>query len=286
MVKALFILVLAALIFGGVAYFSYELFIKPEKALIAEKKRGPEPPPPDPSLPEYTACLETRKKGDLLAARTAFEAFLAHNPQSTKADPARDALGEINADILLSQAPAPEKQVYLVKSGDVLNRVAMRMKTTPELIMRSNNLSGVMLRIGQKLVITPADFSIVISAKEKKVTLFNGKHFFKQYHILAMPAGHVAAKPGRVATPAPRQLGKVVDKIATAADGNRVTFQDKGYAGATHKISISIPGHSLYSVPAVASKQAPTAQNGIGLAPEDLEEIAVLISKNDPVTIE
>ena len=72
----------------------------------------------------------------------------------------------------------------------------------------------------------------------------------------------------------------MVDKIALDAAGTRVTFVDKGYAGATHKISFSIPGHSLYGVaPGVPA-------SGIGLAPEDVQEIAVLLSKNDPVTIE
>ena len=278
MVKALIILLLIAGVFGTAAYFTYELYVKPEQALRAEKQRGPQPPPPDPSLPDFNACVELKKKGATAATRAALTAFLEQFPRSTKADEARDLLGEINADLFFSQAPAPEKQIYIVAKGDVLNRVAMRTHSTPELIFRSNNLTGSMLRIGQKLVIAPADFSAVISVREKKLTLYNAKRFFKQYRILALPAADAAQKG-----PPVKRVGKVVSKLATDAAGNRVTFLDKGYAGALHEVSLSIPGHSLF---ALAASEKPAARTGIGIAPEDMEEIAVLLKKNDPVTIE
>ncbi len=276
MVKALIILFLTVAVFGTASYFVYELYVKPERALRAEKQRGPPALPPDPALPEFAACLELKKKGNTAATRAALAEFIEHYPRSTKADEARDLLGEINADLFFSQAPAPEKQLYIVAKNDVLNRVAMRTHSTPELIFRSNNLTGSMLRIGQKLVIAPADFTTVISLKENKVTLFNAKRFFKQYRILAVPA-----RDGTAAVQ--KRTGKVVAKLATDSAGNRVTFQDKGYAGALHEVSLSIPGHSLYAVPA---EPKPAARNGIGLAAEDMEEIGVLLKKNDPVTIE
>jgi LysM repeat protein len=278
MVKALVILFLTAAVFGSATFFVYDLYIKPEQALRAEKQRGPAPPPPDPSLPDFAACLELSKKGDTGATRAALIAFLEHFPRSSKADEARDLLGEINADLFFSQAPAPEKQIYIVAKNDVLNRVAMRTRSTPELIFRSNNLTGSMLRIGQKLVIAPADFSAVISLREKKVTLFNAKRFFKQYRILEMPGRDNATT---VATA--KRVGKVVAKIASDDAGNRVTFLDKGYSGASHEVSLSVPGHSLYTVQADA-KSPP--RSGLGLSPEDMQEIAVLLKKNDPVTIE
>jgi LysM repeat protein len=281
MVKALVILILAAAVFGTAGFVTYELYIKPEQALRADKQRGPQEPPPDPALPEFKACLELKKKGDIAATRAALIALIDHFPRSPKADDARALLGEINADLFFSQAPAPEKQIYIVAKGDVLNRVAMRTRSTPELIFRSNNLTGNILRIGQKLVIAPADFSAVVSLRDKKLTLYNAKHFFKQYRILALPARDAA-----LTGPVPKRVGRVVSKLASDSAGNRVTFQDKGYAGALHEISLSIPGHSLYAIPPANGPAKPAARGGIGLAPEDMEEIAVLLKKNDPVTIE
>ena len=278
MLKALIILLLAVAVFGSATYFTYELYVKPERALRAERQRGPPPPPPDPSLPEFATCLETQKKGDNAATRTALIAFLDHFPRSPKADEARDILGGINASQFLSPVPSPEKQTYLVAKNDVLNRIAMRTRSTPELIYRANKLTNVRLKIGQKLIIPPADFTAVVSLREKKITLYGAKHFFRQYPILALPVREAAGT-----APVAKRLGKVVGKIATDDTGNRVTFQDKSYPGASHEVSLSIPGHSLYALPPEAK---PPARNGLGLSAEDMAEIAVLLKKNDPVTIE
>jgi LysM repeat protein len=289
-VKALIILFLIILVFGSGAYWTYELFVRPHKELKEEKLLPPEPPPPDPSLPEFEKAVALHKQGQLLEARTAFQEFLAHNPSSTVLDKAREHLGEINTDITLSTRPAPEKEVYVVKSGDVLGRVASRMRTTPELIMRSNNLSDTMLRIGQKLTITPAEFSLVISKKDRKVTVLNKGEFFKQYPILSMP--HHAAPPASAkkgpARPEPKITGSITEKIAWSPEGIRVAFGDKAYPHATHWI-VNVAGHTLYSDP--GPNPPPNAHvnkppSGLGLSPEHMEELAALLSKGNPVTIE
>ena len=282
MVKALIILILTVAIFGTGAYFTYELYVKPVQVLQKEKAQGPPAPPPDPSLADFAACVALKGKGNAEATRSALIAFLDHYPHSTKVDEARDLLGEINVDLFFSSKPAPEKQVYIVAKNDVLNRVAMRTHSTPELIFRSNNLTRDILRIGQTLVIAPADFAAIISLKEKRLTLYNAKRLFKQYRVLTVPERDAARTAGNQ-----KRVGKVVSKLATDAAGNRVTFQDKSYAGALHEISLSIAGHSLYPVvPAPATGGKPVVRSGIGLSPEDMEEIAVLLKKNDPVTIE
>lgn len=285
-VKAVIIILLIVVVFGTGAYWTYELFVRPQKELKEEKLMPPAPAPPDPSLPELEKAVALQKEGKILEARTALTEFLDRNPQSTKIEEARERLGEVNTDITLSTKPAPEKQIYIVKSGDVLQRVANRLKTTPELIMRSNNMSGVMLRIGQKLLVTPTEFSVVINKRERKVTLLNQGKFFKQYAIRTLPARAVAAakKPG---PPAPKVTGKIHEKIAFAPDGRRITFDAKEYGNANHWI-VSVPGHTLYSAPdensTVPANKPPTG--GLGLAPEQMAELAALLSKGNPVTIE
>ena len=104
-------------------------------------------------------------------------------PAGLHVEEAKDLLGEVNIDIFLSRYPSPEKTEYVVKSGDVLAKIARKLKTTPELIMRMNNLSGTMLHIGEHLLISHPDFSMVIQRKAKLVVLLNHGAFFKQYHV-------------------------------------------------------------------------------------------------------
>ncbi len=283
--KALIIILLAVVVFGASGYYTYELFIKPEKAIREEKLAPATPPPPDPTIPDFQKCVTVRKSGKLLPARDAFYAFIEQNPYSTKLDEAKNMLGDINTEIFLSPIAAPEKEVYVVKKGDVIDRVARHMKTSGELIMKANRLSGSMLRIGQTLTVPPSDFSVVISRKQEKVIVSNKGRFFKQYPILAWPPG-LAKKPagGKPAPPPPKLAGKVTDKMAWL-NGQRVTYSEKGYADSTHWIQINIPHCTLHSEADEKSQVRPTG-GGILLSPKALEELAVLLSKGDPVTLE
>src|SRR6266702_1615421 len=179
--KWLILLLLALIIFGGAAWFGYNAFIKEEMEVKKEQRGEVAPAPtPDISLPEFQAAAQLRQEGKLAEARDALMAFIQKYPAGLHVEEAKDLLGEVNVDILLSRYPSPEKTEYVVKSGDVLAKISRKLKTTPELIMRMNNLSGTMLRIGDHLLISNPDFSMVIQRKSNSVVLLNHGAFFKQ----------------------------------------------------------------------------------------------------------
>lgn len=279
LIKAIVIVFLLAAIAGGAGIFIYELYMKPARLAREDHASGAAALPPDPSLPEFGKCEQVESAGNLVETRTAWEAFIDNHPYSTKLKEARKRLGEINSQIVLSRTPSPDKEEYLVKSGDVITRVAAKMKSTPELIMRSNGREGTMLRIGEKLMITPLDLSIVINRKEEEVTLLNHGRFFKEYSWRSAKIPQ-SKKPG----PFP---GKVSDKMAWH-EGQRINFEDKSYAGSARWISFTVSGYTLYSEPsdAEAAGKVNKPPAGIGMAPEDMEELSTLISKGNPVTIE
>jgi len=283
-VKALIILFLTIAIFGGAALVGYKMFVQPQIALKEEKTLPPQPRPPDPTIPEFNKCIAIRKTGKVVEARDAFRSFIEHYPESSKIEDAKNLLGDLNTDIILSTMAAPEKEVYIVQKGDVIGRVAARMKTTSELLVRANNLQGPMLRIGQKLSVTPADFSLVISRKHDKVTVLNKGKFFKQYPVLEWPPAYAKKPPaGGKPTPADKKTGKVTDKISWL-NGTRVTFNDKGYLNSTHWIQINIKECTLHSV-AEEGGQKPTG-GGIRLTPDALDELDAILAKGDPVTLD
>ena len=65
-------------------------------------------------------------------------------------------------------------------------------------------------------------------------------------------------------------------------------FSDPGYKQATFWISHSVAGNTLYSDPDPGStlKATKPPAGGLGLAPDDAGELAILLSKGDPVTVE
>jgi len=186
-------------------------------------------------------------------------------------------LGEVNVDILLSRTPSPEKEEYIVKPGDVLQRVAHKVKSTPELIMRMNNMSGTMLHIGERLLISHPDFAIVVQRKPKLLVLLNRGGFFKQYHL------------GEEKLPA-KQPSKVSTKVAEVMawnGGKRVGFGTKEFIGSTRWIRLSSQAYTIYSVPDSAhpALSQPPPPQGLGLAAADVEELSSLVNKQTPVTI-
>ena len=277
--KWLLVLLLALIIFGGAAWFGYNTFVKQEIELKKEQ-RGEVPPAPVPdiSLPEFQAAAQLRQEGKLAEAREALIAFIQKYPTGLHLEEAKDLLGEVNVDIFLSRYPSPEKTEYIVKSGDVLAKIARKLKTTPELIMRMNNMSGTMLHIGDRLLISHPDFSMVIKRKANLVVLLNHGVFFKQYHV-------------REAKLPPKQPSRITAKVAETMAwkrGKRVGLGSQDYISSTRWIRLAgAPAYTLYSAPDPAhpNLEQPPPPSGLGLAASNVEVLSSLVNNGAPVTI-
>lgn len=273
--KWLFVLLLALFIVGA-AWFGYNLVFK-EDIQVRKEQRGEitASATPDISRPEFEAAAKLRQEGKMVEARNALTIFLQKYPGGQHSEEAKDLLGEINVDILLSSQPSPEKEEYIVKPGDVLAKVGRKMKTTPELIMRMNNLSGTMLRIGQRLLISHPEFSILIQRKSKVVVLLNNGTFFKQYHVREEK---LPAKSVKIST-------KVAETLAWK-DGKRVGFGTKEFAESTRWIRLGNPSYTIFSV---ADSAHPTVEQappqGLGLDASDVEELSSLVNNKTTVNI-
>lgn len=272
--KGLILLALSALVFGGGWWFGYQILVKPNEIPEGELANGKPVPPPDPSLPEFEKVMAIKKAHKPVEAREALEHFLENYPFSTKLAEVRKALGEVNSDIFFSAIPAPEKIRYEVHSGDSLEKIKRKLKTTDELIMRCNNLDDPRrLRIGQVLMVSQPDFSVIVDRRAQTVTLFNRGKFFKEYKAASWSAP--APKKGTEKIPIP---AKVAKKMAWY-NGVPVGFGSKEYAGSARWVELTAKGFTLHT----EGGQKPPA--GIGMNPEDMEELSTLLSKGVPVTI-
>ena len=272
------ILVLASAIFGACWFAVHELYIKPEEQLHRDKALPPPTPPPDPSLADFTKCAEIHRTGNKAESRKALEQFLREYPASTKRDGIYDMLGEINAAEFFAMKPT-DANTYVVRSGDSLPRVAGRTKVPVELLTYLNKIDGRYLHPNQRLIAPQTAFHLVIQQKKQRVVLYNGDKFFRQYPAAEWPGGGKA--PIR-----PKQAGRVMEKRAFDATGS-VTPAQLRYFAANHIIAINIPGHSLHTQPndPKAVVERPPG-GGIGLAPESMNEIAILLPSGAPVSME
>jgi LysM repeat protein len=276
--KWIFALLLAALIFGAAALFSYKNFIRPEMVMRSELRSTPNPMAiPDISLPEFEAAQKLKAEGKLSEARTALISLIQRYPAGQHVGEAQDLLGEVNVSILLSDYPSPDKQEYIVRSGDVLARVAAKMKTTPELIMRTNNLSGTMLRIGQKLFISHSEFSILIQRRAQLLYLLDRQQFFKRYHL------HEEKLPAN----APAKMDTRVAEIMAWKNGKRIGIGSREFLSSTRWIRLGAAGYVIYSIPDESHQilDVPPPALGIGMTASDVEELSSLVNTRTAVTI-
>ena len=271
--KWLFVLLLAIVIFGGAAFFSYNIFVKQEIAVRAEQRSDAAPQPtPDFGLTEFRAAQGLKENGKLNEARAALTAFLERYPTGNHSEEAKDLLGEVNLTILLSRYPGPGKTEYTVKRGDVIARVAAKTKSSPELIMRMNNMSGTMLHIGDRLMIAHPDFSLFVQRNERVVVLLDHGQFFKRYHVLNVKL-------------LGRQSPKITTRVAEILawkNGKRVGFGSKEYASSTRWIRLAATGYYLY---AAGSGGAPPPPQGLQMEAKDLVELSTLVNNKTPATI-
>src|ERR1700737_2208882 len=117
--KWLFAFLLAVLIFGGAAWFGYNFVFKQDIEIRKEQRHEVTPEPrPDLSLPEFQAAAQLRQEGKLAEARAALTAFIQRYPTGQHVEEAKDLLGEVNIDILLSRPPSPEKKETRANRGE------------------------------------------------------------------------------------------------------------------------------------------------------------------------
>ena len=273
------VLVLASAIFGACWFAMHELYLKPEQQLHADKKLPPPTPPPDPSLADFDKCVQIHRAGNKAESRKALDQFLREYPTSTKREGVYDMLGEINAAEFFTTTPTDEN-TYVVSRGDSVTRVAKRTKVSVEMLIHLNKIDARFLQPNQRLLAPHTAFRLVIQQKSHRVVLYNGDKFFRQYPAAEWPGGN------RKPVIYPKQSGRVTEKRAFE-NGVSIPTSQLRYFSAYHIILITIPGHSLHTQPAdpKAIVERPPG-GGIGLAPEHMNEIAILLPHGAPVSME
>lgn len=281
LIRFLILLLLAAGLIAAGWRLVDRLYIAPEKRLAADNKLPPPTPPPDPSLAEFERYEEMRNTAGIREVRLGFERFLKEFPTSPKRDAALQIIGEINAAEFFGATP-DESNSYVVQSGDSVARIAARSKVPVETIIFLNRMEGDIIHPGDRLLTPRCEFRAVLQQKTRRVVLYNGDRFFRHY-----PA---SVWPGMNRTPPvylTRQEGKVTDKSAMNTKGMPVKPSGIAYYGANHIIGVTIPGHALYTQP--DDPDAPVTRppgGGVGLAPAHMSEIAILLPRGAPVTLD
>lgn len=98
-------------------------------------------------------------------------------------DDLRARIEEKNMEDLMSPAIGEGSEQYTVQAGDSLYRISRKFDTTIELIKKVNGLQGDVIRVGQRLKVIDAEFSIVVDKEQNILVLKKDGEFFKTYDV-------------------------------------------------------------------------------------------------------
>jgi LysM repeat protein len=160
------IVLLGVAIFGGAAYFARVVF---RPAGLARYRSIPWVKYVHPNVKKLKQARTLVDEGKLAEARAILVNALVTAPKSPVSRELRDLLGDVNTQIFFSKEPSPRKTEYIVKSGDALSSIARKLQSSPEAIVRVNELDSILIRPGEKLLVPQLDFTITIDLSRNRL---------------------------------------------------------------------------------------------------------------------
>lgn len=132
----------------------------------------------------YTQAAQFRRENNPLKAREAYQTIMKTYPEFENVSSVQKELEELNMNLLFSNKEIPGKTVvHEVTQGDTLGKIAKRYGSTVDLIKRSNNIKGDVIRLGQKLRVWQGHFNIYVDKSQNKLYLKDGNDLMKVYTV-------------------------------------------------------------------------------------------------------
>ena len=124
-----------------------------------------------------------RTDGNLLKVREIYLTITEVYPDYCDYPGIQKRLTGLNMDILFSPTPTTDSEIYIVKPGDSLSKIAKAYSTTVELIKRANGLKSDIIRPEMKLKVQKRPFSIIVDKSLSTLTLIVDDRAIKTYIV-------------------------------------------------------------------------------------------------------
>lgn len=128
-------------------------------------------------------ATQDQTQGELVKAKAVYQQIVAEHPDYEKVEEIQNKLSDLNMKIIFSKEQTPQTLIYQVEPGDSLGKLAKQYHTTKEFIQRSNGLKSDVIRVGEKLRIWDAPFSVVINKSQNILILKSGQELIKVYRV-------------------------------------------------------------------------------------------------------
>lgn len=257
----------------------------PVQVLTPNKQQSTEPPPS-----HLISSIEKAEKlvaeEYFLDARNEYLSLLKTTSNPDMIVRIEKALGKVNIELVMTPRRMPEKQNYLVKPGNSVDRIAKRFGTTVELTQINNNLANPnLIKAGDRFRVFTGKFALRASKSNNDLLLTMNDSFFKRYSV-------GMGKYGKT----PAGTFKISDKIKNPPwwrpDGREIPFGDPENILGTRWMEIratgdteDVRGYGIHGTTDESSIGKSSSAGCIRMKNSDVEELFVLIPRGTPVTI-
>ena len=214
---------------------------------------------------------------DLATAKTAYQKLLNEFSNSAEVSSWQKKIDDLNIKLLFSPVITANSALYEIKPGDSVVKIAREFKTTPELIIRSNNLSSDKIFPGKKIKVWTAPFSILVDKSQNTLIVKVGEEIFKTYVVSTgvnncTPVGNFKII-NKLTNPTWYKAGAVVPAGSTEnVLGSRWLGLDK-------------PSYGIHGTTDPQSLGKQVTQGCVRLSNQDVEELYTYIPAGTEVTI-
>ncbi len=220
---------------------------------------------------------ELEAMGNLVEANAIYQQLINEFTNSAEVANWQKKAQDCNIKILFSSIVTPKCVVYTIKPGDSLAKIAREFKTTPELLMKSNNISGDKIFVGRKIRVWNAPFNILVDKSQNILILKSDEDIIKTY---------VVSTGANNSTPV--GTFKIVNKLSHPTWFKAGAVVEPGSPEnilGSRWLGISLPGYGIHGTTEPASLGKQATKGCVRMANPEVEELYAIVPEGTEVVV-
>ncbi|MFH1622607.1 MAG: L,D-transpeptidase family protein [Candidatus Omnitrophota bacterium] len=217
------------------------------------------------------------ERGSLLEAKEIYQRLMTLSIPSEKLSIVQNKLENLNIKILLSGINIEKSQIYEVKPGDALVKIAKQFNVTVDSIAKANNVKNNIIYPGMKLRVLKGTFSIFVDKSQNILILKFDDEVIKTYSVSTGDNNSTPIGTYKI-------INKLVDPV-WYKDGQAIPASSPENILGTRWLGFDLPKYGIHGTTEPENIGKQITQGCVRMRNEEVEEIFSLVPVGTVVTI-